>query len=44
LHREETIGPPVVVTRIEYVSSQFPQWVFAFDEFGPPVIRPQAGV
>jgi transposase InsO family protein len=25
------------------VSSQFPQRVFAFDEFGPLVIRPQAG-
>ncbi len=25
------------------MSSQFPQRVFAFDEFGPLVIRPQAG-
>ncbi len=31
------------LARIEYVSSQFPQRVFAFDEFGPLVIRPQAG-
>lgn len=31
------------LARIEYVSSQFPQRVFAFDEFGPLVIRPQSG-
>ncbi|MCY1141467.1 IS630 family transposase [Actinoplanes sp. Pm04-4] len=31
------------LARIEQVSSQFPQRVFAFDEFGPLVIRPQAG-
>ena len=31
------------LARIEYVSSHFPQRVFAFDEFGPLVIRPQAG-
>ena len=31
------------LARIEYVSSYFPQRVFAFDEFGPLVIRPQAG-
>ncbi|WP_416903502.1 IS630 family transposase [Micromonospora echinospora] len=33
----------VKLARIEYVSSHFPQRVFAFDEFGPLVIRPQAG-
>ena len=31
------------LARIEYVSTHFPQRVFAFDEFGPLVIRPQAG-
>ncbi|MBB4961946.1 transposase [Micromonospora polyrhachis] len=31
------------LARIEYVSSHFPQRVFAFDEFGPLTIRPQAG-
>lgn len=31
------------LARVEYVSSHFPQRVFAFDEFGPLVIRPQAG-
>ncbi len=31
------------LARIEHVTSQFPQRVFAFDEFGPLVIRPQAG-
>ncbi|WP_455644416.1 helix-turn-helix domain-containing protein [Micromonospora carbonacea] len=31
------------LARIEYVTSHFPQRVFAFDEFGPLVIRPQAG-
>ncbi|WP_307837840.1 IS630 family transposase [Paractinoplanes rishiriensis] len=31
------------LARIEYVSSHFPQRVFAFDEFGPLVVRPQAG-
>ena len=31
------------LARIEQVSSQFPQRVFAFDEFGPLAIRPQAG-
>ncbi len=31
------------LARIEYVSSHFPQRVFAFDEFGPLLIRPQAG-
>ena len=29
--------------RIEYVMHHFPQRVFAFDEFGPLTIRPQAG-
>jgi hypothetical protein len=28
------------LARIEYVISHFPQWVFAFDEYGPLVIRP----
>ena len=31
------------LARIEHVTSHFPQRVFAFDEFGPLVIRPQAG-
>jgi transposase len=31
------------LARIDYVTSNFPQRVFAFDEFGPLVIRPQAG-
>jgi transposase len=31
------------LARFEYVTSNFPQRVFAFDEFGPLVIRPQAG-
>ncbi|GAA2347050.1 hypothetical protein GCM10010376_80550 [Streptomyces violaceusniger] len=31
------------LARIEHVISHFPQPVFAFDEFGPLVIRPQAG-
>ncbi|WP_434090211.1 hypothetical protein [Micromonospora carbonacea] len=31
------------LARIEYASSHFPQRVFAFDEFGPLVIHPQAG-
>ncbi|WP_233579681.1 IS630 family transposase [Verrucosispora sp. FIM060022] len=31
------------LARIEYVTAHFPQRVFAFDEFGPLVIRPQAG-
>jgi hypothetical protein len=31
------------LARIKYVTSHFPQRVFAFDEFGPLVIRPQAG-
>ncbi|WBB89337.1 IS630 family transposase [Verrucosispora sp. WMMC514] len=31
------------LARIEYVSTHFPQRVFAFDEFGPLVIRPQPG-
>ena len=29
------------LARIDYVTSNFPQRVFAFDEFGPLVIRPQ---
>ncbi|MFD1082699.1 IS630 family transposase [Micromonospora andamanensis] len=33
----------VKLARIEYVSIHFPQRVFAFDEFGPLVISPQAG-
>ncbi|MEV5768165.1 IS630 family transposase [Micromonospora sp. NPDC052213] len=33
----------VKLARIEYVSSHFPQRVFAFDEFGPLVIRPHVG-
>jgi transposase len=31
------------LARIDHVTSHFPQRVFAFDEFGPLVIRPQAG-
>jgi transposase len=31
------------LARIDYVTSNFPQRVFAFDEFGPLVIRPHAG-
>jgi transposase len=31
------------LARIEHVTSHFPHRVFAFDEFGPLVIRPQAG-
>lgn len=31
------------LARIEYVSTHLPQRVFAFDEFGPLVIRPQPG-
>jgi hypothetical protein len=31
------------LARIEHVTDRFPQRVFAFDEFGPLVIRPQAG-
>ncbi|GIE84599.1 IS630 family transposase [Actinoplanes regularis] len=31
------------LARIEYVSSHFPQRVFAFDEFGPLAIRPHGG-
>ncbi|WP_346015939.1 helix-turn-helix domain-containing protein [Couchioplanes caeruleus] len=31
------------LARIEHVTSHFPQRVFAFDEFGPLAIRPQAG-
>ena len=33
----------VKLARIEHVTSRFPQRVFALDEFGPLVIRPQAG-
>ncbi|WP_344751119.1 group II intron reverse transcriptase/maturase, partial [Micromonospora olivasterospora] len=41
---KESTGPQreVKIARIEYVSRHFPQRVFAFDEFGPLVIRPQA--
>jgi len=31
------------LARIDHVTNHFPQRVFAFDEFGPLVIRPQAG-
>ncbi|GAA2592203.1 hypothetical protein GCM10010435_83640 [Winogradskya consettensis] len=31
------------LSRIEHVTTHFPQRVFAFDEFGPLTIRPQAG-
>lgn len=31
------------LARIEHVTTHFPQRVFAFDEFGPLTIRPQAG-
>ncbi|WP_240742432.1 helix-turn-helix domain-containing protein [Micromonospora zingiberis] len=31
------------LARVEYVSAHFPQRVFASDEFGPFVIRPQSG-
>ena len=33
----------IKLARIEHVTSHFPHRVFAFDEFGPLVIRPQAG-
>jgi hypothetical protein len=33
----------VKLARIEHVTTHFPQRVFAFDEFGPLVIRPHAG-
>ncbi|MEU4532784.1 helix-turn-helix domain-containing protein, partial [Micromonospora ureilytica] len=43
--RKESTDPDwdAKLARIQYVSSHFPQRVFAFDEFGPLVIRPQAG-
>ncbi|WP_307847359.1 helix-turn-helix domain-containing protein [Micromonospora sp. D93] len=39
---EESTDPDrdAKLARIEYVSSSFPQRVFAFDEFGPLLIRP----
>ncbi|MFD0816745.1 helix-turn-helix domain-containing protein [Micromonospora zhanjiangensis] len=42
---KESIDPDrdARLARIEYVTAHFPQRVFAFDEFGPLVIRPQAG-